>query len=195
MLTANDWEAPDVEPPDRYDYDPADPVMSITGRDTQHAPCDQAPLAGRRDVLVYQTDPLERDLLLIGPLRCLLWASTDALDTDFAVKLVEVGRDGLAINLSFGIVRARYRNSTRKAEPIVPGKIYRYSIDLWATSNLFKKGHQVRLYISSSNFPRFNRNLNTGERTLNSTAMVTARQTIYHDAEHPSAVVLPVIPR
>jgi hypothetical protein len=102
---------------------------------------------------------------------------------------------GYARFLTDGIVRARYRNSTTQAEPIEPGKIYEYSIDLWATSNLFKAGHRIRLYVSSSNFPRFNRNLNTGEPIAGSTRLVKASQRIYHDAQHPSALVLPVIPR
>jgi uncharacterized protein len=102
---------------------------------------------------------------------------------------------GMARFLTDGIVRARYRNSTQRAEPIEPGKIYEYSIDLWATSNLFKAGHRIRLYVSSSNFPRFDRNLNTGEPIGGSTGLVKARQKIYHDAQHPSALVLPVIPR
>ena len=97
--------------------------------------------------------------------------------------------------LTDGIVRARYRNSTAKAEAIEPGKVYEYTIDLWATSNVFKAGHRIRLAVSSSNFPRFDRNGNTGEPIANSTRLVKAQQTIYHDAQHPSALVLPVIPR
>ena len=105
------------------------------------------------------------------------------------------GMAGYARFLTDGVVRARYRNSTERAEPIEPGKVYKYTIDLWATSNVFKAGHRIRVYISSSNFPRFNRNLNTGEPTLGATKMIKANQTIYHDAERPSAIVLPIIPR
>jgi putative CocE/NonD family hydrolase len=105
------------------------------------------------------------------------------------------GRAGYARFLTDGVVRARYRNSTERAEPIEPGKVYKYTIDLWATSNVFKAGHRIRVYISSSNFPRFNRNLNTGEPALGATKMIKANQTIYHDAERPSAIVLPIIPR
>ena len=102
------------------------------------------------------------------------------------------GRAGYARFLTDGVVRARYRNSTERAEPIEPGKVYKYTIDLWATSNVFKAGHRIRVY-TSSNFPRFNRNLNTGEPTLGATKMIKANQTIYHDAERPSAIVLPII--
>jgi putative CocE/NonD family hydrolase len=109
--------------------------------------------------------------------------------------LTDVEPSGYSRLITDGIVRARYRNSTTKAEPIEPGKIYEYDIDLWATSNVFKAGHRIRLALSSSNFPRFNRNLNTGEPTVGGTRMLKAQQKIYHDAAHPSALVLPVIPR
>jgi putative CocE/NonD family hydrolase len=109
--------------------------------------------------------------------------------------IVDVDPSGYARYLADGIVRARYRNSTARSEPIEAGKIYKYTIDLWATSNVFKAGHRIRVYISSSNFPRFNRNLNTGEKTAGATRMQRARQTIYHDAERPSAIILPVIPK
>jgi putative CocE/NonD family hydrolase len=109
--------------------------------------------------------------------------------------IVDVDPSGYARYLGDGIIRARYRNSTAKAEPIEPGKVYKYKIELWATSNVFKAGHRIRVYIASSNFPRFNRNLNTGERTLGGIRMEKARQTIYHDAERPSTIILPIIPK
>ena len=191
---------PASEAPDRYTYDPANPVRTIGGRlccgqAIPPGPWDQSPNETRDDVLVFSTPLLEQAVEVTGHIELELYASSDARDTDFTAMIVDVNPDGYARFLTDGIVRARYRNSTSKADPIVPGKIYKYSIDLWATSNLFKKDHQIRVYISSSNFPRFNRNLNTGERTSNSTAIVAARQVIYHDAEHPSAIVLPVIPR
>jgi putative CocE/NonD family hydrolase len=117
------------------------------------------------------------------------------VDTDFTAMLTDVDPSGYSRFLTDGIVRARYRNSTAKAEPLEPGKIYEYDIDLWATSNVFQAGHRIRLAISSSNFPRFSRNLNTGEAAIGATRMVKATQKIYHDAAHPSALVLPVIPR
>jgi putative CocE/NonD family hydrolase len=128
-------------------------------------------------------------------IRAKIFASTSAVDTDFTALLADVEPSGYARFLTVGIVRARYRNSTTKAELVEPGKVYEYNIDLWATSNVFKAGHRIRLYISSSNFPRFSRNHNTGEAILGATRMVKAKQTVYHDSQHPSALVLPVIPR
>jgi putative CocE/NonD family hydrolase len=147
------------------------------------------------DVLVYSTQPLERDVEVTGFIRLELYAATSAWDTDFTAMLVDVYPSGYARYLADGIVRAQYRISTDRKDPIEPGTIYRYWIDLWATSNLFKKGHQIRLYVSSSNFPRFNRNLNTGIPVSDATGMLKATQRVYHDAAHPSALVLPVVPR
>jgi putative CocE/NonD family hydrolase len=194
-------DAPGAEPPDRYEYDPANPVPTIGGRlccgnnQLPPGPADQRPNEGRADVLVFSTPPLPQDVEATGWVKATLYASSSAVDTDFTALLADVEPSGYARFLTDGIVRARYRNSTRRAEPIEPGKIYEYSIDLWATSNLFKAGHRIRLYVSSSNFPRFNRNLNTGEPIAGSTRMTKAIQRIYHDAQHPSALVLPVIPR
>jgi hypothetical protein len=117
------------------------------------------------------------------------------VDTDFTAKLVDVYPDGRAINLTEGILRASYRDSTSQAKPIVPGKVYEYRIDLWSTSNVFLKGHKIRLEVSSSNFPRFDRNLNTGKGSSVSSTFVKATNTILHDSAHPSALVLPVVPR
>ncbi len=126
----------------------------------------------------------------------MLYAKTDAVDTDFTVKLVDVWPDGKAVNIQDGVVRAMYRNNDpENPTPLTPGKVERYELDLWATSNVFKKGHRIRVEVSSSNFPRFNRNLNTGETPATATKAVKANQTIFHDAERPSRVVLPVIPR
>jgi putative CocE/NonD family hydrolase len=192
--------APKTEKPDAFEYDPANPVPTIGGRlccglGFPPGPFDQRPNEGRSDVLVYSTPPLAHDVEVTGFITAELYASTSAADTDFTAMIVDVDPSGYARYLGDGIMRARYRNSTAKAEPIEAGKIYKYTVDLWATSNVFKAGHRIRAYISSSNFPRFNRNLNTGEKTLGATRMERARQTIYHDAEHPSAIVLPIIPR
>ncbi len=146
-------------------------------------------------MLVFSTPELKEDVEATGYVTVELYASSSAVDTDFTALLVDVDPNGYARFLTDGIVRARYRTSTEKAEEIVPGKVYKYTIDMWATSNLFKAGHKIRVYVSSSNFPRFNRNLNTGESTFGSTRMLTAKQTIYHDSEYPSSLVLPVIPR
>jgi len=190
---------PKAERPDTFEYDPASPVRTIGGRlccgGLPPGPFDQAPNESRSDVLVFSTPPLTEDVEVTGPVALELFASTSAADTDFTAMLVDVDETGFARYLADGIVRARFRESTAKAVPIEPGRIYRYTIDLWATSNLFKAGHRIRVHVSSSNFPRFNRNLNTGEKTFGGSTLVRARQTVYHDAEHPSAIVLPVIPR
>jgi putative CocE/NonD family hydrolase len=191
--------APKNEKPDTFEYDPANPVPTVGGRlccgnELAPGPFDQRANEGRSDVLVYSTPPLDHDLEVTGFITAEIYASTSAADTDFTALIVDVDQSGYARYLGDGIIRARYRNSTAKAEPIEPGKIYKYTIDLWATSNVFKAGHRIRVYLSSSNFPRFNRNLNTGEQTLGATRMEKARQTIYHDAEHQSAIILPVIP-
>jgi putative CocE/NonD family hydrolase len=155
--------APGAEEPEAYEYDPAKPVPTIGGRlccannQLPPGPADQRPNEGRADVLVFSTPPLAQDVEATGWVKATLYASSSAVDTDFTALLADVDPSGYARFLTDGIVRARYRNSTARAEPIEPGKIYEYSIDLWATSNLFKAGHRIRLYVSSSNFPRFSR--------------------------------------
>jgi hypothetical protein len=190
---------PRAEKPDSFEYDPMSPVRTIGGRlccgGLPPGPTDQRPNESRHDVLVYSTPPMTQDTEVTGFITLELYAATSAADTDFTAMIVDVDPSGYARYLGDGIIRARYRNGTHKAEPIEPQKINKYAIDLWATSNVFKAGHKLRVYVSSSNFPRFNRNLNTGEKTYGGTRMVKAQQTIYHDAEHPSALVLPVIPR
>ncbi len=194
-------DAPGTGDAEDYEYDPAHPVPTIGGRlccgnnNLPPGPADERPNEGRSDVLVFSTPPLAHDVETTGWIKMTLFASSSAVDTDFTALLADVEPSGYARFLTDGIVRARYRHSTERAEPIEPGKVYQYSIDLWATSNVFKAGHRIRLYVSSSNFPRFDRNLNTGEGIAGSTGMVKARQRIYHDAQHPSALVLPVIPR
>jgi len=187
--------------PDSYVYDPANPVPTTGGPlccDNGHlpgGPFDQQVVEARPDVLVYSTPTLESDLEVTGPVTLDLYASSSAADTDFTAKLVDVTPDGKALNLTEGILRARYRESTTEARPIVPGQIYKYTIDLWATSNVFLKGHKIRLEVSSSNFPRFDRNLNTGGNAATDSTFVKATNTVYHDAAHPSALILPVVPR
>jgi len=191
---------PGSNAPQSFEYDPANPAPTIGGRlccNPQYppGPADQRPNESRPDVLVFSTPPLEKDLEVTGFVRARIYASSSAVDTDFTAILTDVDPSGYSRYLADGIVRARYRNSTTKAEPIEPGQIYEYDIELWATSNLFKAGHRIRLAISSSNFPRFNRNLNTGEATLGATKMLKAIQKLYQDTEHPSGLILPVIPR
>ena len=186
-------EAPGDEQPDTYAYDPADPVMSLMGEDAQMKPVDQRPNEGRRDVLVFATAPLEERLTLAGPLRCQLWASSDAPDTDFCVKLIEVRPDGPPINLSSGIMRARFRNGYDREELMVPGQSYLFDIEMLPVGIRLEPGSRLRLDITSSDFPAFDRNHNTGDDFWSSTELRIARQTIFHDTERPSRLVLPVI--
>ncbi len=190
---------PKAEKADTFEYDPMSPVRTIGGRlccgGLPPGPTDQRPNEARDDVLVYSTPPMAQDTEVTGFITMELYAATSAADTDFTAMIVDVDPSGYARYLGDGIIRARYRNGTQKAEPITPNQVTKYMIDLWATSNVFKAGHKLRVYVSSSNFPRFNRNLNTGEKTFGGVRMVKANQTIYHDAEHPSALVLPIIPR
>jgi putative CocE/NonD family hydrolase len=195
-----DTAPPAAERPDAFTYDPLNPVPTIGGRlccgdAIPPGPFDQRPNESRKDVLVFSTLPLERDLEVTGYVTAELYAATSAPDTDFTMMLVDVAPDGYARYLTDGIVRARYRDTTDRAEPVTRGRVYKYTLDLWATSNLFKAGHRVRLYVSSSNFPRFNRNHNTGEASAAAARAVKAEQTVYHDASRPSSVMLPVIPR
>jgi len=193
--------APGAEPSDRYVYDPSDPVPTIGGPlccDAEHlkpGPRDQRPAEARQDVLVYTTPAFRHDFEVTGPVSLELYASSSAVDTDFTAKLVDVWPNGFAQNLTEGILRARYRDSQEQAEFMNPGQVYKLTVDLWATSNVFLAGHKLRLEVSSSNFPRFDRNLNTGETAANSSHWVKATNTIYHDSEHPSALVLPVVPQ
>ena len=190
---------PKTEKPDSYEYDPSNPVPTIGGRlccgGLPPGPTDQKANEARSDVLVFSTPALTQDTEVTGFITAELYASTSAADTDFTAMIVDVDEKGYARYLGDGIIRARYRNSTKVAEPIEPNKVYKYTIDLWATSNVFKAGHKIRVYLSSSNFPRFNRNLNTGEKTMGGLRMVTAKQTIYHDAQYPSSIILPIIPK
>jgi putative CocE/NonD family hydrolase len=192
--------APSNEPSDKFTYDPAKPVPTVGGPlccDTDHlapGPRDQRSVEERDDVLVYSTPALDHDLEVTGPVRLEFFASSSAVDTDFTAKLVDVFPDGTAINLTEGILRARYRDSQATPTPLTPGNVVPLSIDLWATSNVFRAGHRVRLEVSSSNFPRFDRNLNTGELGANSAKWVTATNTVLHDKAHPSALILPTVP-
>ena len=194
---------PGAEAPDVFEYDPADPVPTVGGQTflpglrmaVNAGPRDQRSVELRPDVLYFTTGPLARDLDVIGPVAATLYASSSAPDTDFTAKLVDVHPDGTAMILTDGILRARYRESLTEPSPLRAGEIHKLNIDLWATANRFKAGHCIRLEVSSSNFPRFDRNTNTGgviAREALSDCRV-ARNTIYHDAEHPSHILLPVV--
>jgi putative CocE/NonD family hydrolase len=156
-------------------------------------PLDQRPVESREDVLVYTTNPLNNDMEVIGPVKVVLYVSSSTRDTDFTAKLVDVFPDGNARILSDGILRLRYRESLERAVPANPGELYEIGIDAGVVSNMFQKGHRVRVEISSSNFPKFDRNLNTGGRIADETRLLKARQTIYHGRERPSHVELMVL--
>lgn len=197
-------DAPESHEPasDHYEYDPADPVLTRGGAllmspEYPAGPRDQRATESRQDVLVYTSGELKEDVEVTGPVTVHLWAISSAPDTDFVARLVDVYPDGYAQNLTDGIIRARYRDfqkGQRQPSLIEPGKAYEYEIDLWATSNVFQAGHRIRLDITSSNFPRWDRNPNTGADFGADTEMAVARQTILHDPEHASYIVLPVVP-
>ena len=184
---------------EHYVYDPLNPAATTGGPlccDSEHlapGPQDQRPVEARADVLSYSTPPLTQDTEVTGPVSLELYASSSAVDTDFTAKLVDVWPNGYAQNLTEGIVRARYRDSQSQPQLLQPGHVYDLHIDLWSTSNVFLKGHRIRLEVSSSNFPRFDRNLNTGKSAADSQISVKATNTIYHDGKYPSALLLPVV--
>jgi len=180
---------PNDSPSDTFIYDPENPVPTLN----ELVPCDQHLVETREDVLVYSTLPLKKNIEVTGPVKVILYASSSALNTDFTAKLVDVYPDERAIFLCEGIIRASHRNTDNQPSNIQPDEVYEYHIDLWATSNVFKKGHKIRVEISSSNFPRFDRNLNTGSFFATDTTYVKATQTIFHNREYPSCVILPVI--
>ena len=203
-LNGDGWlstDAPTSEPPDVYVYNPIDPVPTRGGGlccdigFMSPGAYDHRPIEARVDVLVYTTPPMERDTEVTGPVTVTLYAASSARDTDFTAKLVDVEPCGYARNLTDGIIRARYRQPRQPASLIQPHDVYEYTIDLWATSNVFKRGHSIRLEVSSSNFARFDRNTNTGEAIGSDGGFVSAMQTVLHTAEHPSHVTLPIVPR
>ena len=193
-------QVPTTEKPDQYTYDPLDPVATIGGplccnnRDLAGGPRDQRRVEARNDVLVYTTSALRENLEVTGPVSVDLYVSSSAVDTDFTAKLVDVWPDGLVQNLSDGVVRGRYRDSRTSSTPLTPGEVYQLTIDLHSTSNVFQKGHRIRLEISSSNFPRFDRNLNSQHSASESAVVTKAQNTILHDRQHPSALLLSIIP-
>lgn len=187
---------PKQEPPDAYSYDPADPtpfIMPVSSGQIG-GPDDYRSVGERKDVLVYSTPPLEQDVEITGPLSVKLFASSSAPDTDWNAMLLDVYPDGYALRLNDGVIRASFRESFEKPSPIKPGKIYEYAIDCWRTSMLIKKGHRIRVQIASAAFPKFDRNQNTGHPFGTDSEIHVARQTVFHDAKHPSHIVLPIIP-
>ncbi len=187
-------------PPDSFVFDPRTPVPTRGGPVCCNpevfpwGPLDQREVEKRSDVLVYTSAPLKRDLEVTGPIRVRLHVSTSAPDTDFTAKLVDVFPGGQARNLCDGILRLRYRRSLSQPELARPGEVYAIEIDAGVTSNVFLAGHRIRLEVSSSNFPRFDRNPNTGRPVAIETELRTARQTVYHNRRYPSCLILPVTP-
>jgi len=190
-------DKPENEPTDTYQYNPAHAVPFITDPTSTQigGPDDYSAIERRDDVLVYMTEPLKEEVEVTGPIRVDLYASSSAPDTDFMAKLVDIWPSGFVQRLCDGMVRARFREGMDRPSLIEPGKIYKFSIDCWNTCQVFKAGHRIGLEISSSAFPKFDRNLNTGAPLGVTTEMAIAEQRIYHDVEHPSAVVLPIIPK
>jgi putative CocE/NonD family hydrolase len=192
--------APSAQPPDTYTYDPAFPAPSLGGHSCCGAqsgpqgPFDQTPVEQRSDVLVYDTAPLEHDTEITGPVSVRLWAKSSATDTDFTAKLTVAKPDGRVINLNSGILRSAFRDSLSTPAPSAPGRPYEYRIQIWPTSYEFRSGDRIRLEISSSDYPQFAPNPNTGAPFGENAAVQPATQTIMHDGGHPSAITLPVIP-
>jgi putative CocE/NonD family hydrolase len=179
------------EAPDSYAYDPQVPVHSLLAY----------PELGPRDhrsvesgMLTYTSAVLERDLTVVGPIKAVLYIQSSALDTDFVVRLCDVWPDGRSLNVCDGILRARYRASFEQPELLVQGRVYQLEIDLWATAQVFAAGHRIRVQVTSSDFPRFSGNLNTGGPVEEETHGQVAINTVFHDAARPSQILLPVLP-
>jgi putative CocE/NonD family hydrolase len=189
-------EEPAAENPDRYIYDPANPVTDYFFE--RPGPRDNRPVEIRNDVLVYSSEPLKKDMEVTGPIKAEIWASSSAKDTDFIVKITDVFPDGLSQTITpplSGIMRARYRESELKPLLLTPGEIYKYTIGLMHTCYVFKAGHRIRVSLTSSYFPHVDRNPNTGHPFGEDDEFMIAQQIIYHDEKRPSKVILPIIPR
>ena len=193
-------DEPGDEPDDHFTYDPRFPVPTAGGANccSPHivpwGPQDQRPTEGRHDVLCYTSTPMEEDLEVTGPIKVVLYSATDGLDTDWTAKLMDVSPTGYAMLLCDGIIRARFRDSLSDPTLLEPNRVYEYEIDVGVTGNVFRRGHRIRIDISSSNFPRFDRNLNTGHELGADAEMRAANQTVHHSRQYPSHVLLPVIP-
>jgi putative CocE/NonD family hydrolase len=189
------------EPPDKYTYDPASPTPSRGGPvcctgtpDAPEGSFDQSKVEARQDVLVYTTPRLKEGVEVTGPITATLYVSSSVRDTDFTVKLVDVYPNGAAYNVQEGIMRARHREGFTRKVWMKPNEVYEVTVDLEVTSNYFARGHRIRVEVSSSNFPRFDRNLNTGGANYDETKWVKAENRIHHSAKYPSHILLPVIP-
>ena len=191
-----DFVPPGEEPTDSYAYDPRDPVTIAKNTDVWSRAAalpDRAELVQRDDILTFETGALLNDMDITGPISVEIYASSSATDTDFTAALVDVYPDGYSLLIQEGILRASFRDKDAEPSPIVPGEIYTFTIDLWATSYTVPAGHKLRVEISSSNFPRYTRNLNNGETFGMSDRIEIAEQTLYHNSKYPSRLVLPVM--
>ena len=190
---------PKTDRPDSFTYDPHNPIMSYggnvccTGNAVEGGSFDQQQMETRNDILVYSTPPLEEGVELTGSVECTLYISSDAKDTDFTLKLIDVYPDGSAYNLDETIQRVRYREGYDKEVFMKEGEVYKVDLTALSTSNYFAKGHQIRIEVSSSNFPRFERNLNTGGNNYDEAKGVVAHNKVHHSAKYPSQVRLPLI--
>jgi uncharacterized protein len=192
------WEAPGAsEPADTYSYDPADPCPTCGGSLLMPAvyrrgPVEQGPILSRTDVLTYTSPLLEQAIEVTGPVTFTLFAASSARDTDWIVKLCDVHPDGRTFNVTDGVLRASYRESLAQRRALEPEAVVRYEIALLPTSMVFRAGHRLRVLVTSSDFPRYDRNPNTGELGVEATTFVIARQRIFHDGDRASHLVLPV---
>jgi putative CocE/NonD family hydrolase len=177
---------------DSYDYDPQDPVPTLWTRALFAGASDRRKLAHRRDILVYRTKPLEEPLEVVGDAEVVLFAATTAPDTDFFARLIDETPDGPATEVAYGMVRARHRNAWNREDLLTPGQVVEYRIRLTSTAICFQPGHRIRLDITSSDFPNFDRNHNTGRNDLLDAELAVARQTLFHDAAQPSHITLPL---
>jgi putative CocE/NonD family hydrolase len=193
--------APDADKPDAFTYDPMKPVTSYggnvccTGTAIQAGAFDQRQMETREDILVYTSEPFKEGIELSGPIVPTLYVSSDAKDTDFTVKVIDVYPDGRAYNLDESIQRMRYRDGYTK--PVVwmePGKVYKVTLQPLTTSNFFEAGHRLRIEVSSSNFPRFDRNLNTGGKNYDEIKGVVARNAVHHSKQYPSQITVTIVP-
>jgi putative CocE/NonD family hydrolase len=191
------------ELPTAYTYDPADPVETIAANGSHIYPpvpglisdriSDLSSLEGRDDVLVFATSPLNENTEIVGPVEACLWASSSARDTDFIVRLIDVTPQGKALNVTEGIVRARFRNSIWEQPSLInPGQIYEYTIELMPAAIVFRRGHRIGIHVQSSCWPLWDRNQNTGKPIGMDAEVIVARQKIYHDKDHPSRIILPI---
>ena len=188
------WQRPAADASDDYSYDPRDPVPTLFAPGNFTCATDQRPLASRADILVYQTEPLPERTEATGLPQVEIYAASSAPDTDWVVRLIDVAPDGLARDVCLGVVRARYRDGVGKPRLIQPGKVVKYTIHLSPTSNAFLPGHRIRLDVTSSDFPNYDRNHNTAADQNADAELAVARQTIHHGKAYPSQLILPWVP-